>query len=82
MSSDCDLAVECIHLALNNQVEEAQKRLLTSNGIQAQAGMCFITFMVSGSFADMDKFIIILRKYRRSHDFSFKGYTFIFVSTF
>ena len=45
------LARRGIHLALNNEVEEAQEMLRAEaegNGCpQAQAGFCFIAFMVS-----------------------------------
>ena len=46
-----ELARRGIHLALNNEVEEAQEMLRAeaeSSGCpQAQAGFCFIAFMVS-----------------------------------
>ena len=48
------LASRAIQLALNNRVEEAQRLLRTAShhggdreaSLQAQAGVCFLTFMV------------------------------------
>ena len=55
-----ELARRGIHLALNNEVEEAQEMLRAeaeSSGCpQAQAGFCFIAFMVS-----TDKWVVAAR---------------------
>ena len=52
------LARRGIHMALNNEVEEAQELLKAevdgSGCPQAQAGFCFIAFMVSTSNAMAD----------------------------
>ena len=62
------LARRAIQMALNNRVDEAQ-RLLRSNlvgcpeedGLQAQAGLSFLTFMVS--FYDIESRLTTAYKY-------------------